>query len=75
MNEETFDFPGALAAYKRGELDERETTRLFQYLVDEGLVWSLSGRYGRNPSGQRADEKPSMSWHHHFLPIPGVRPD
>jgi hypothetical protein len=35
----------------------------------------VSGRYGRNPRGQRADEKPSMSWHHHFLPIPGVRPD
>lgn len=33
--------------YESGELNERETLRLFAYLIKSGLVWKLQGHYGR----------------------------
>ncbi|MCS5595234.1 MAG: hypothetical protein NZ730_11930 [Porticoccaceae bacterium] len=36
-----------LIDYERGELDANETTKLFQELIDSGLVWNLQGHYGR----------------------------
>ena len=36
-----------IIAYESSELDERDTLRLFQNLIDTGLAWSLQGHYGR----------------------------
>jgi hypothetical protein len=33
--------------YEGGELNERETLRLFAYLIKSGLAWKLQGHYGR----------------------------
>jgi hypothetical protein len=45
--EERVDIVGGLMALDEGDLDEAETIRLFQHLVDTGLAWRLEGRYGR----------------------------
>lgn len=37
----------AMMKWEAGELDEDETVILFQGLIDDGLVWSLQGCYGR----------------------------
>ena len=44
---ETYDHLGELIAYETEGLDEERMIRLFQYLVDTGLAWSLQGHYGR----------------------------
>jgi hypothetical protein len=36
-----------MIAWEEGELGDEETIRLFQALVDSGLVWRLQGCYGR----------------------------
>jgi len=43
----TVDF-NAIIAYENGDLDEEETIKLFQTLIDTGYAWRLQGHYGRN---------------------------
>lgn len=38
---------GQIIAYENGELDSEAGIRLFQSLIDSGLVWQLQGHYGR----------------------------
>lgn len=37
----------AMIAWEQGDLDDEETIKLFQELVDNGMAWSLQGAYGR----------------------------
>src|SRR5262245_5941876 len=37
----------AVIAYEQGELNDDETTELFQRLIATGLAWKLQGSYGR----------------------------
>lgn len=41
------DFLDAMVRYEDGTLPEDELFRLFQYLIDTGLVRQLQGHYGR----------------------------
>lgn len=40
-----------MIAWEEGELGDEETIRLFQALIDSGLVWRLQGCYGRQAAG------------------------
>jgi len=42
-----YDSVDALMRYEAGELNESETIRLFQHLVNNDLAWKLQGSYGR----------------------------
>lgn len=43
-----YDVVDAISRYESGRMrSEREVLRLFQYLVNTGLVWQLQGSYGR----------------------------
>jgi hypothetical protein len=37
----------AIIKYEQGELGEEDALKLFQDLIDSGLVWKLQGHYGR----------------------------
>jgi len=42
-----YDMAGAIIAFESGELKMEQVLELFQYLIDEGMVECLQGRYGR----------------------------
>ena len=44
------DIISAIIEYEQGELSEEETLDLFQELVNNGMVWTLQGHYGRTAS-------------------------
>ena len=46
-SKEQYDLAASLAAFEDGEMDERDFIRLFQYLIDTGLAWTMQGNYGR----------------------------
>jgi len=39
-----------IMAYEGGELEEEEIIEGFQHLIDNGMVWTLQGHYGRTAS-------------------------
>lgn len=43
----TIDLVDNIMAYEQGDLDQEETLRFFQELIDTGLAWRLQGHYGR----------------------------
>jgi len=42
-----YDYIGKIIDYEADTLDEAETVKLFQHLVDTGMAWRLQGHYGR----------------------------
>lgn len=47
IKKKEFDLLGNIMAYESGELNTKETVKLFQHLLDTGQVWGLHGHYGR----------------------------
>lgn len=47
VSNQQYDLVGALLAFEDGEQDEDDFIRLFQYLIDTGLAWTMPGGYGR----------------------------
>jgi hypothetical protein len=42
-----YDVVGGIMAWEQGDLDDDQTVKLFQRLIDSGLCWQLQGCYGR----------------------------
>ena len=42
-----YDLSKNISAYENGHLDDAAIDRLFQHLVDTGLVWELEGHYSK----------------------------
>ena len=42
-----FDELSAMMAWEEGTLNRKDTIRLFQHLIDNGMAWQLQGIYGR----------------------------
>ena len=36
-----------IISYEEGHLNDEEVIKLFQDLIDDGIVWQLQGHYGR----------------------------
>ena len=45
--DEPYDVTSAIMAHEQGDLDDEGTVKLFQHLVDTGMVNHLQGHYGR----------------------------
>jgi hypothetical protein len=43
----TIDLVDRIMAYEHGDMDQEDTLRFFQELIDTGLAWRLQGHYGR----------------------------
>ena len=41
------DLIGSIIAYEGGDLDTRDTVKLFAGLIKSGDAWTLQGHYGR----------------------------
>ena len=42
-----YDVSENISAYENGKLDDAAIDKLFQHLVDTGLVWELEGHYSK----------------------------
>ena len=47
MGELHYELTNNIIKYEQDELDEEQTIKLFQNLIDSGMVWELQGHYGR----------------------------
>ena len=47
LPKKAYDVVGAMMAYESGDLNKKETLRLFKHLKSEGLLSKLQGHYGR----------------------------
>lgn len=44
---DNYDSLSNMIAWEQGELSDEDTIKLFQYLIDNGMAWTLQGCYGR----------------------------
>lgn len=42
-----FDLVGFIMDYECGNMDEERLIRGFQHMINDGIVWTLQGHYGR----------------------------
>lgn len=46
----SYDLTSRIIDYESGQLNDKQTLRLFSALVRSGLAWRLQGHYGRTAS-------------------------